>query len=225
MNTTDEMTSFDFGGYQVVRGEFFAHICEPSFTFNNYKVFVNMACLRKLPDTEFIQILVNPTDKMLAVRPCIEDEKDSFRWCSSKKHTPKHITARMFFAKVFALMNWNPEYRYKLLGKLIKSGDNHLFVFDLKTPEIFMRKTTNVGNVRNLRSPTYPEEWKNQFGLPVDEHKGLIQVNIFDKHVVFGLEKISKKLSLQEDKAYEQLKLEISAISAQNDPSDNGGGS
>lgn len=30
--------SFSYDGYQVVRGEFFAHIYEPSFTFNNYKV-------------------------------------------------------------------------------------------------------------------------------------------------------------------------------------------
>ena len=33
--------SFSYDGYQVVRGEFFAHIYEPSFTFNNYKVSVN----------------------------------------------------------------------------------------------------------------------------------------------------------------------------------------
>ena len=26
--------SFSYDGYQVVRGEFFAHIYEPSFTFN-----------------------------------------------------------------------------------------------------------------------------------------------------------------------------------------------
>ena len=42
--------SFSYDGYQVVRGEFFAHIYEPSFTFNNYKVSVNTACIKKLPD-------------------------------------------------------------------------------------------------------------------------------------------------------------------------------
>lgn len=36
---------FDFDGYQVVRREFFAHIREPSVTFNNCKFNVNSACL------------------------------------------------------------------------------------------------------------------------------------------------------------------------------------
>lgn len=55
--------SFSYDGYQVVRGEFFAHIYEPSFTFNNYKVSVNTACIKKLPDVEYVQILVNPIEK------------------------------------------------------------------------------------------------------------------------------------------------------------------
>ena len=59
---------FTFEGYQVVRGEYFAHIFEPSFTFNNYKANVNTACIRKFPDTEYVQILVNPDRKKLAIR-------------------------------------------------------------------------------------------------------------------------------------------------------------
>jgi hypothetical protein len=65
-----EDDAFSYDGYQVVRGEFFAHTYEPSFTFNSNKVSVNTACIKKLPDTDFVQILVNPDEKKLAVRPC-----------------------------------------------------------------------------------------------------------------------------------------------------------
>ena len=154
--------SFSYDGYQVVRGEFFAHIYEPSFTFNNYKVSVNTACIKKLPDVEYVQILVNPIEKKLAVRPCREEEKDSFRWCSSgKKRSPKQITCRIFFAKVISLMDWNPNYRYKILGKLIRSGNEILFIFDLTSPEIFPRTLKDNGTVTTARTPSYPEEWKN----------------------------------------------------------------
>ena len=78
-----EDDSFTFEGYQVVRGEFFSHVFEPSFTFNNYKVQVNTACIKRLPEFDYVQILVNPETKKLAVRPCQEDERDSFRWCSA----------------------------------------------------------------------------------------------------------------------------------------------
>ena len=86
-----EEEPFSYDGYQVVRGEFFAHIYEPSITFNNCKVNVNTACLNRLPTVTYVQFLVNPEDKKMVVRPCSEDEKDSFRWCSEKngKRKPK----------------------------------------------------------------------------------------------------------------------------------------
>ena len=68
-----EDDAFSYEGYQVVRGEFFAYTYEPSFTFNANKVSVNTACIKKLPKTDFVQILVNPDEKKLAVRPCQED--------------------------------------------------------------------------------------------------------------------------------------------------------
>lgn len=92
--------AFSFDGYQVVRGEFFAHTFEPSITFCGSKLYVNMACLNKLPTVEYIQILVNQDTKKLVIRPCREDEKDSFRWCSNTaKRKPKQVICRVFFAK------------------------------------------------------------------------------------------------------------------------------
>ena len=92
--TTNEATDFSYEGYQVVRAEFFAHLFEPSVTLNKETVSVNAACLRKLPDYEYVQFLVNPSEKKLAIKPCIEDMKDSFRWSSGegKKRKPKKIT-------------------------------------------------------------------------------------------------------------------------------------
>lgn len=188
-----EDNTFNYEGFQVVRGEFFAHIYEPSFTFNNYKVSVNTACIKKLPDVEYVQILVNPENKKLAVRPCSEEEKDSFRWCSNgKKRAPKQITCRIFFAKIITLMGWNPNHRYKLLGKLIRSNGELLFIFDLSTPEIFMRTEKEGEKPKTSRTASYPDEWKNQFGVPVEEHQSNLQINIFDGYAVFGLQEKAK---------------------------------
>lgn len=61
---------FNYDGYQVVRREFFAHINEPSVTFNNYKFYVNAACLNRFPQVDQVQVLVNQESKILAIRPC-----------------------------------------------------------------------------------------------------------------------------------------------------------
>lgn len=209
-----EDNTFNYEGFQVVRGEFFAHIYEPSFTFNNYKVSVNTACIKKLPDVEYVQILVNPEDKKLAVRPCSEEEKDSFRWCSNgKKRAPKQITCRIFFAKIITLMGWNPNHRYKLLGKLIRSNGELLFIFDLSTPEIFMRTEKEGEKPKTSRTASYPDEWKNQFGVPVEEHQSNLQINIFDGYAVFGLQEKAKPelpapvKTESEETSYEQTSL------------------
>ena len=52
--------NFDFDGFQVVRREFFAHISEPSVTFNNCKFYVNAACLQKFPDVDTVAVGTYP---------------------------------------------------------------------------------------------------------------------------------------------------------------------
>lgn len=200
--------NFSYDGYQVVRREFFAHVFEPSITFSNCKVWMNTACLTRMPDVNYVQILVNPEDKKLAVRPSREDEKDSFLWCTSKgiQRKPKQITCRLFFAKVIQLMDWNPDYRYKLLGKLIQSGNEYLFIFDLTAAEIYQRLQNDNEKPKTSRTPVFPAEWQNQFGLPVEEHRRLLQVNIFDGYTVFGLkEKTAENTPVSSDEGRDEL--------------------
>lgn len=181
--------SFSYIGYQVVRREFFSHIHEPSITFNRNKIYLNTACLKQLPHVEYVQFLVNPMEKKLVVRPCKEDDKDSFLWCtkSVERRKPRHITCRIFFAKIVELMKWNLDYRYKILGKLVRSGSDNLFVFDLTATEVYLCAQNNDKQITPSRLPVFPLEWQNQFGLPVEEHQKLFQVNIFDGYTVFGL--------------------------------------
>jgi len=197
-----EDVDFDYEGYQVVRGEYFAHIYEPSITFNRSKVYLNTASIKKLPDIDYVQILVNSEEKKLAVRPCEEEEKDSFLWCTPKRK-PKQITCRVFFGKIISLMDWNPDYRYKLLGKLIKSNDEYLFIFDLNAPEIYTRTAVEGEKPKTSRTPVFPEQWQNQFGLPVAEHKRRMQVNIFNGYTVFGINDKKEKLNIEEQNTQE----------------------
>lgn len=179
---------FSFEGYQVVRGEFFAHTFEPSITFNGGRLYVNMACLNKLPTVEYVQILVNQLTKKLVIRPCREDEKDSFRWCSNTvKRKPKQVICRVFFAKLAEMMHWDSSYRYKLMGKLVSANQELLFVFDLFSTEVYQRSVSEDGKIHTGRMPVYPAEWQNQFGLPVSEHQKQLQINIFNGFTVFGI--------------------------------------
>lgn len=186
---------FNYEGYQVVRGEYFSHTYEPCLTFADRKVYVNTACIRKMEEYDYIQMLVNPDEKKVAVRPCTEDEKDSFRWCSAtERRSPKQISCKIFFAKVIALMGWDPNDRYRLVGKLKDTRLGQIFVYDLTSPEVFKRNVREDGKVTSSKIPNYPEDWKNQFGIPVREHQGSNLVSIFNDAAVFTLEKDPKEI-------------------------------
>lgn len=180
--------TFSYDGYQVVRGEFFAHINEPTITFNGNKVSVNMACIKRLPEVEYVQILIHPEERKLVVHPSSEDEKESFVWCSrGAKRSPKQVTCRVFFAKIMKLTGWNPDNRYKLLGKIFRSGDEVLFIFDLDSKQTFPRAKNDNGEYRAARTPVLPFEWEKPFGPTVEEHRKQMQANIFKGYTVFSV--------------------------------------
>ncbi len=183
---------FSYSGFQVVRGEFFAHLFEPSVTFKDGAVYVNAACIRKLPTVDFVQFLVHPEKKMLAIKPCGEDTRDSFRWCTSasgtnKKKKPKIVTCKIFYGKVMKLMGWNSCLRYKILGKLICTPVDKIFVFDLSSAEMFTRKQKDGS--QDDRRPRYSDEWANQFGVPIEDHDNDFQLGIFDDSIVFRIDR------------------------------------
>ena len=179
----------ELNGFQFVRTEFLAHLHEPSFTFNDGKVGVNAACVRRLPEVDFIQILINRKTQMLVVKPCDEFALFSFRWCTVRggKRIPRQVTGRLFYMKVCDMMNWNPDYRHKIIGKLCKANGEFIFAFDLKAVSTYERTFTDDGKRKTSRTPVLPAEWKDQFGIPYEEHHKALQINMFDGYALFSL--------------------------------------
>ena len=126
----EEDPNFSYDGFQVTRREYYAHMLEPAISFADGKLSINAVCLKKAPDVEYVQILVNREQKKLVIRPCTEDDWDSLKWCTAARKT-KVITCRMFFAMIMDMMQWDPANRYKIIGKMIHHEDEYLFVFDL----------------------------------------------------------------------------------------------
>jgi len=190
----DMNDDFDINDFQVVRKEFFAHLREPSVTFNDCKFYVNAACLSKFQNSDYAQVLVNRSQKILALLPCDEGARDSFMWCNTVngKKKPRPITCKLFYAKIFSLMDWNPKYRYKLLGKLIHSKGTYMIAFDLNATEVYQKTFPDGEKPKISRTPVFPAEWQNQFGLPFNEHKQSMQINIFDGYAIYSIKDITQ---------------------------------
>ena len=185
-----ENVRMDPDDFEVVRIEFLAHIREPSFSFCDGKIGVNTACIRRMPEVDHVQLLVNAKEKKLAVRPAKEEDIFSFPWATTAKNGKRHprqVTGRIVFMKIFDMMGWNPDYRYKIVGKLVKANGELLFLFDLNDRQTFERSMDEDGKRKTSRKPVFPAAWKDHFGIPFSEHRKALQINLFDGYTVFSV--------------------------------------
>ena len=173
-------------GSEVVRSQFFSQSTEPILSFGRLKLWVNGICLKKLPEADYVQILVNSRAKTLALRPSREDVRDALPWCSScgGRRKPRQLSCPLFFAKIYALMRWESDCRYRLTGRHLCENQEHLLAFDLQSAEAFLYR----GDVTRRYMPRFPADWRDQFGTPAAEHRMEPLVHVFQEYVVFELE-------------------------------------
>lgn len=168
----------DLAGYQVTKAELFAHSREPAITIWDNRLKFSMACLRRFPGTTHIQFLINPTEKRMIIRPCTPDTPDCLRWTSgggAKEIKTRDIMCKFFAAKVFDLMGWDKQYRYKILGKPATCDGEFLFLFKLNDFELFL------GGKR--KGSYLPSEWRDYFGVPAEEHEVEYKVNLAEGYI------------------------------------------
>ena len=172
-------TLLDLAGYQVTKAELFAHTREPAITIWENRIKFNMACLRRFPGVTHIQILIHPEQKRLIIRPCEPDAPDSLRWAKGGKEEElvnRDLLCRIFAAKVFDLMGWDKQYRYKMLGKPAAYNDELLFLFKLTDFELFVSGGKRKGAY-------LPEDWRNYFGIPVEQHEDSYKIDLADGYI------------------------------------------
>ena len=168
----------NLAGYQVTKGEFFAHSREPSITIWENRIKFNMACLRRFPGVTHIQILIHPEQKRLIIRPCSPEAPDALRWAKGggeKELSNRDLICKIFAAKVFDLMGWDVQYRYKMMGNPAICDGEMLFLFRLNAFELF---------TSGKRSKSYlPGEWREYFGTPVEQHEETFKIDLADGYI------------------------------------------
>ena len=175
----DSETLFDLAGYQVTKAELFSHTREPAITIWDNRIRFNMACLRKFPGVTHIQILIHPEQKRLIIRPCEPDAPDSLRWTKGggeKELSNRDLLCKIFAAKVFDLMNWDKQYRYKMMGKPAVCNGEMLFLFKLTDFELFVNGGKRKGSY-------LPGEWSDYFGTPVEQHEESYKIDLADGYI------------------------------------------
>lgn len=175
----DAEVLLDLAGFQVTKAELFAHSREPAITIWENRVKFNMACLRRFPGVTHIQLLIHPEQKRLIIRPIDPDAPDSLRWSKGggqKEISNRDMICKLFAAKVYELMGWDKQYHYKMMGKPAVYRNEALFLFKLTDFELFV-------NGARKRGSFLPGEWRDYFGIPVEQHEDAYKIDLADGYI------------------------------------------
>ncbi len=183
----DDIEDVDIDQYEIVRPEFFSHNYEPAFTVNVDKVTVNAACVRQLPDIDCVQIMVYREEKKLILFPCGEDET-AYRWAREKngRRYSRPKTGEEFVMMLCSMMDWNPDFRYKILGRKVRAKGKIAFMFDLSVYECHEKVVAQNGKRRSMLHSAFVDN-SGRFGPTYAESKRMLDVKRFDKYTVITI--------------------------------------
>ena len=155
-------------GFQVVRAGFFQDQA-PAVTLSRKLLHFNTLCRQRLGAPETIELLLNPVERLLAIRPCAADHPNALRLVRTEegKNKTHPLGAAAFTGLLMDLMGWNSEYRYRLRGYVRRDEGAAAMFFDLYEPEVRVRLSDAGGQVKELKG--FPSEWAGQFGLSAFE--------------------------------------------------------
>ncbi len=181
---------FDYRGYEIARSQFITTQQQITATFSFTELKFGAFDIRKLDNVQYVELLIHPTEKSLAVRKSTKENKYSMCWASPKNGTlaPRKISATSFMKSIFAILNWNEEYRYRVRGVRKQEGKESILVFDLEDTEIFLphqvapsedeeevSERLAAGAEPVLKTQTrvgaVPAEWAESFGDDFYQHK------------------------------------------------------
>lgn len=229
---------FDLRGFEITRSEFFDSGRRPTVTFGNKKIKFSMACIRKLGEKNYIELLVNPIERKFAIRPADKNNRNAviISKVSNANYYPRDISSAAFSNTLFSLFGWNTDCKYRIIGSLYEQDKEMAYVFDVINSEALFKsyilttkELSEEGQVSiqpltpyGKRIRAIPEEWTFSFGKQYYLHEQSLAVieNQNEHDWKLRLEgqlfKTGKKIAVTGFEALKQyIKHELSGITPQ----------
>ena len=192
---------FDLRGFEIARSQFFDSIEKTSVTFSIKSVKFSKTCIRKLENTQYIEMLVHPAEHLVAVRGTTKENRNAIHWARSGKKgecDPRIITGNAFLRTIYTLFGWETEYRYRVQGVRRHRNTESVILFDMMETEVFLPREilTDVSGDKNNGLPdnsvkpvapstrssitAYPSAWAHSFGSNYYRHSQARELSTID---------------------------------------------
>ena len=129
-------------GFQVVGASMFSQAFEPVVRLKHSSISFNATCISKLNTMtanedgpllqrcQYVELLFNPVERMLAVRPCTPEHPNAIRWAKDNG-TSTQLGAKAFCSILFDMLNWDENFAFRVPAMLRTRGNEKILFFDL----------------------------------------------------------------------------------------------
>ena len=136
--------------------------------------------MRKFADVGHIQLLLHPSEQKIAIRPCEENSMHSIKWHpdTAKSLYAKTLCFQHFGTALFRIMNWNPDFIYRVRGTWLHHDDEQIIIYNLENAvsAVLLPQAEEAARPKK-RTELLPERWADTFGEEFYDH--IMENNLF----------------------------------------------
>lgn len=112
--------------FQVVSGQMFSRVREPVMRISTREITFSVSCVARLPGVETVELLLNPVERMIVVRPCSPDNPNAMHWNTAGKGSSALCNT------IYDCMGWDTEYAYRVPCQCVRHPHGSaVLVFDM----------------------------------------------------------------------------------------------
>ena len=189
---SEELEFEKFDGYELPPRTQFSMVKKPAVSIKYGEMTFNMACIRLFEGIKYILPIVNTAKKRMALIMCPEEDSASVEWARQKNGVwvNKSISSLEFLEKMFRMMNWNRECRYKVLGRVANSDQGLVMLFDLEEAIMFTPQPQEftdpmTGEVKKKQVKVFPDIYKGRIGRSYNDYVATHQMSMFENIVSY----------------------------------------
>ena len=140
----------------------------------------------------FVELLIHPSEHLLAVRPSTKETRNAVRWANLSEvgtYHPRIVRGAAFGKTLYGLFGWTDGCKYRVRGVYRQRDKEKLLVFDMRETEVFIPKAVLAPEVSEISEEVsfvdgvsesalderrnviaYPTAWAANFGTGFYRH-------------------------------------------------------
>ena len=134
--------SFDLSGYEVADFKLFSDQRVPAIMLHRDNITFSVAGIRAMDlKDNFVELLVHPLRKEIAVRPTDKNNRCAIQWSSGIRgnRQSRQVAAKAYIQTMYQIFRWEPENHYKLYGRVYRDGQDAACIFAGTNASVYIK--------------------------------------------------------------------------------------